>query len=62
LSDIKNRIYSSESFSSEESLSRYILAHLESRLSNNYKNFHPEEVYLKVSSSESENEKIKIKN
>ena len=62
LSDIKNRVYKSDSFSSEESLSRYILAHLESRLSNNYRSFHPEEVYLKVWSSETQNGKIRIKN
>ena len=40
---------------SEESLARYILSHLESRLSNDYKNFHTEEVYLKVKTDENGN-------
>lgn len=62
LSDIKNRVYDSESFSPEESLSRYILAHLESSLSNNYKCFHPEETYLKVLDTETKDDKIRIKN
>lgn len=42
-------------FNSEESLARYILSHLESRLSNDYKNFHTEEVYLKVKTDENGN-------
>ncbi len=62
LSDIKSWVYESELFSSEESLSRYILAHLESKLSNNYTSYHPEEVYLKVWSSEIRDDKIRIKN
>lgn len=49
-------------FNSEESLARYILSHLESRLSNNYKNFHTEEVYLKVKTEEIGNDQsIKLK-
>ena len=49
-------------FNSEESLARYILSHLESRLSNNYKNFHTEEVYLKVKAEEIGNDQsIKLK-
>ena len=49
-------------FNSEESLARYILSYLESRLSNNYKNFHTEEVYLKVKTEEIGNDQsIKLK-
>lgn len=57
LPDIQKWVSNSPTtFNSEESLARYILSHLESRLSNDYKNFHTEEVYLKVKTEENGND------